>query len=90
MKNVTESNNDTYPLPPESSKTTVELAWRVLEILKAHPKHSEAKAALVIAGELLPLDRKLFVGKFVWGASADDSLHEERLPVRVNAGNSAA
>lgn len=85
-----ESNNDTYPLTPESSKTTVDLAWRVLEILRAHPKHNEAKAALVIAGELLPLDRKPFVGKFVWGSSADDSLHEEIFTVRSHAGDSTA
>jgi hypothetical protein len=63
----------------QKQKSVVELALRVVEMLNGHSSHSEADSALVIARELLSLN-KSSRGVFL-GSSANDGLHKESVPI---------
>jgi hypothetical protein len=56
----------------------LELAGKVLELLKGHPIPREAKSALVIAGELLSLDSP--TGVF-FGSITDKGLQKKPVPI---------
>jgi hypothetical protein len=48
--------NESVPILPETDgqiKSVLDLAGKLVEILKAHPSHTEAHSACIIAGELL-------------------------------------